>query len=299
MAKIAVTADEAAIGRRPEEPGRLESRLIATGPGWSVEDVVCSCGPHDRPYEEQHGHVTIAIVMSGTFQYRGSGSNGRELMTPGSLLLGSPGQCFECGHEHAVGDRCLSFAFSPEYFEAITRGVRAHENRRAFRSLRLPPLRPLSPVIADACAGLAGPTGVAWEELGVRLAVRAVKLDGDLEPDRRAISRAALARVTGTVRTIEVDPSARWTLVGLAREAQLSPFHYLRTFESLTGVTPHQYVLRLRLRAAATQFAAGKARILDVALEAGFGDVSNFNRAFRAEFGVSPRAYRQSRDLNA
>jgi AraC family transcriptional regulator len=35
------------------------------------------------------------------------------------------------------------------------------------------------------------------------------------------------------------------------------------------------------------------ARILDVALDAGFGDVSNFNRAFRAEFGVSPRFYRQ------
>jgi AraC-like DNA-binding protein len=35
------------------------------------------------------------------------------------------------------------------------------------------------------------------------------------------------------------------------------------------------------------------ALILDVALDAGFGDVSNFNHAFRAEFGISPRAYRQ------
>jgi NAD(P)-dependent dehydrogenase (short-subunit alcohol dehydrogenase family) len=33
-------------------------------------------------------------------------------------------------------------------------------------------------------------------------------------------------------------------------------------------------------------------RILDIALDCGFSDLSNFNRAFRAEFGVSPRVYR-------
>jgi AraC family transcriptional regulator len=34
-------------------------------------------------------------------------------------------------------------------------------------------------------------------------------------------------------------------------------------------------------------------RVLDVALDSGFGDVSNFNHAFRAEFGVNPRQYRE------
>jgi len=78
----------------------------------------------------------------------------------------------------------------------------------------------------------------------------------------------------------------------LAREAALSPFHFLRTFERLTGVTPHQYILRARLREAALRLAAEPAKILDIALDCGFADLSNFNRAFRAEFGVNPRAYR-------
>jgi AraC-like DNA-binding protein len=104
-----------------------------------------------------------------------------------------------------------------------------------------------------------------------------------------------VARVTRVVRRIEAAPGRSATIVELAREARLSPFHFLRTFESLTGVTPHQYVLRARLRAAAARLAAGRARILDVSLEAGFGDLSNFNRAFRAEFGVSPGAYRRAR----
>jgi AraC-like DNA-binding protein len=56
----------------------------------------------------------------------------------------------------------------------------------------------------------------------------------------------------------------------------------------VTGTTPHQYLLRTRLRAAATRLISGTERILDVALDAGFGDMSNFSRAFRTEFGVSP-----------
>jgi AraC-like DNA-binding protein len=271
----------------------LEARVLAEGRGWTVEDVVCSRGPEDRPYDEQHEHVAIAIVTSGTFQYRGSGSNGREMMTPGSLLLGSPGQCFECGHEHGVGDRCLSFRFSPEYFEAITAGTGVRRGKQAFRSLRLPPVRRLAPVIADACAALAGSTEIAWEELGVRLAVRAMEVDGEVNPHRSVIAPAAVARVTRTVRLIEAQSASDLSLVRLAREARLSPFHYLRTFESLTGLTPHQYLLRTRLRAAATRLTSGSAKIVEIALDAGFGDVSNFNRAFRAEFGVSPRVYRQ------
>jgi len=296
LAKIAVSVERGLARRRTHGgPGRVDARVLARGNGWTVEDIVCSCGPQDRSYDEQHEHVAIAIVTSGTFQYRGSGSNGREMMTPGSLLLGNPGQCFECGHEHGVGDRCLSFRFLPEYFEAITAGTRARGAEGRFRSLRLPPVRTLSPVIADACAALAGSTDVAWEELGIRLAARAVQVDGGVEPDRSAISPAAVARVTRTVRLIEGQPATDLTLVRLAREARLSPFHYLRTFESLTGATPHQYLLRTRLRAAATRLATEPAKILDVALDAGFGDVSNFNRAFRAEFGISPRLYRQHR----
>jgi AraC family transcriptional regulator len=296
LAKIAVTLDDALTRRATHGgPGRVEARLLAKGEGWTVEDVMCSCGPHDRPYDEQHEHVAIAIVTSGTFQYRGSGSNGREMMTPGSLLLGGPGQCFECGHEHGVGDRCLSFRFTPEYFDAITAGTGARGATRTFRSLRLPPVRTLSPVIADACAALAGSIDVAWDELGIRLAARAVQVDGDVEPDRSAISPAAIARVTRSARMIEEQPMADLPLVRLAKEARLSPFHFLRLFESLTGATPHQYVLRTRLRVAVTRLATESSKILDVALDAGFGDVSNFNRAFRAEFGVTPTVYRRRR----
>jgi AraC family transcriptional regulator len=111
--------------------------------------------------------------------------------------------------------------------------------------------------------------------------------------DRDGAPPGAAARVTRVVRTIERQLDAGLALASLARDAGLSPYHFLRTFERLTGVTPHQYVLRARLREAAVRLAVEGARVLDIALDCGFGDVSNFNRAFRTEFGVSPRIFRR------
>jgi AraC-like DNA-binding protein len=147
--------------------------------------------------------------------------------------------------------------------------------------------------VARACAALGAPLAVSWEELGVRLAAHAVQLSGGLPSGAPPAPPGAVARVSQAVRRIERHPDDALTLGNLARESRLSPYHFLRTFERITGVTPHQYVLRARLRQAAMRLATEAGKVLDLALESGFGDLSNFNRAFRAEFGMSPRAYRR------
>ncbi|HEV7220687.1 MAG: AraC family transcriptional regulator [Candidatus Acidiferrales bacterium] len=324
MAKIAVEFEPMAP-RRGSVPaaGRPSRRVLACGDGWSVIDVICVAGPHDRPFEERHSNVCIAIVLEGSFQY--GSSAGRELMTPGSLLLGNAGQYFECGHEHGVGDRCLSFSYEPQYFEGLVAETGVQSRSARFSTLRVPPVRELSSLVARACVGLAecGDTApergqstfvvetdkptrnslehasssdagmTMWEEIGVALAARALEIANGGEPSRGSLP-AAEARVTRIVRMIESRPDAQHGLTALAREARLNRYHFLRIFQQLTGLTPHQYVLRARLRRAATQLLMEPARVLDIALDSGFGDVSNFNHAFRAEFGASPRAYRKN-----
>jgi transcriptional regulator GlxA family with amidase domain len=57
-------------------------------------------------------------------------------------------------------------------------------------------------------------------------------------------------------------------------------------------------VLRARLREAAIRLVTEPGNVLDIALDCGFGDVSNFNRPFRTEFGASPRNYRRARIIS-
>lgn len=324
MAKIAVEFERIAPRGIPGSgPGRPANRILAQGDGWSVSDVICNAGPHDRAFEEQHSDVCIAVVIEGSFQYESSA--GRELMTPGSLLLGNAGQYFECGHEHGVGDRCISFAYEPRYFEGLASEAGARGRSARFSPLRVPPVQELSGLVAQACAGLAtsgdrargrgqGPCmaeaervekhsaenaddsddGMSdWEEISLELVGQTLEIARGGRPSR-GNSPAAEARVTRIVRTIESRPDANHGLGLLAQEAKLSRYHFLRIFRQLTGLTPHRYLLRARLRRAATRLLMEPAQVLDIALDSGFGDVSNFNHAFRAEFGASPRAYRKN-----
>ncbi|HET9183915.1 MAG TPA: AraC family transcriptional regulator [Candidatus Angelobacter sp.] len=300
MGNIAVESEPKPVlhSRGAARPAWLE---LARGKGWFVSDVTCCAGPRDRAFEEQHAHMSIAIVTEGTFQYRSS--EGRELMSPGSLLLGNAGQYFECGHEHGTGDHCVSFSYEPDYFEALAEDAGVCATR--FRTLRLRPVREMSPLIARACAEAAKPfnsghaaanesiVALDWEAIGQELAVRALELAAGHKVTA-ASEPAAEARVTRVLRMIESRPDQDHELGSLAREAKLSRYHFLRVFRQLTGLTPHRYILRARLRRAATRLLLEPAKVLDIALDSGFGDISNFNHAFHAEFGVSPRTYRRN-----
>ena len=285
-----------------ETAAPLSGRVLARGDAWSVEDVVCTAGPRDRPFEERHSSVAIAIVLSGTFEYRAGSRPSGELMTPGSVMLGNAGQQFECGHRHATGDRCLSFHYRPDYFEEIAADTGAPSSERRFRALRLPPLRDTSTAISRAIARLSAerstPAELEWDELGIEIASAANRMANGAPASETADLPSTVARITRAVRRMEEglaeSPDSRLTLDELAREASLSAYHFLRTFERVTGVTPHQYVRRLRLRRAGAMLRAGRTRVLDVALDCGFGDVSNFNRSFRTEFGMSPLAFRKA-----
>jgi len=273
-------------------PG-LRVQTLAAGADWGVEDVICTYRPSDSSFEERHSRYRVALVGAGTFQCRSVGAE--TLLTPGALLLGNPHDAFECGHEHGAGDRCLAFGYSAEMFEqlAFEAGVRG---RPRLRGLCVPPIAALAPLVAEASAVWAAAPGEAafgaWEEIGVRLAAAAARFAA--APARVPRTPANAERgVARAVRLIEQNPAAPLAVKVLANEAGLSPFHFVRAFARVTGLTPHRYLKRVRLRQAAVRLATNNSRVIDIALESGFRDVSNFNHAFRAEFGVAPLAQRK------
>jgi AraC-like DNA-binding protein len=255
-----------------------------------VVDVICTSGPGDRAYEERHSAVSVAIVTSGTFEYHTT--VGRAVMTPGSMLLGTTGRCFECGHAHGAGDRCISFRYETGFFERLASDAGAKESARGFAVPRLPPLRDATPVVVEAHRGLLG-HDVGWEELAIRVGAVAARLSEGGSAVSSAVPLHVERRISEVIRELDRSPERERSVAQMAAMAGLSAFHFLRTFTALTGVTPHQYLRRARLREAALRLRDGGTRVIDVAFDSGFADLSAFNKAFRAEFGVSPRSFRR------
>ena len=267
------------------------SRTIAQGGDWSLSEFICRSGPQDKPFEEQHNWYSLSAVTHGHFSYRTS--TGRALLQPGAWLLGNHGKCFECGHEHGVGDRCLSLRLAPTLFHEIAANATQDGSYR-FKLPALPPLPQLLPQLAQLQAWAHKGNSHALIEAVPLLAATVLGAATHHTPtlrrpsarDERRIGRA-LEYIAGHAHEEGLD------LAQLAGVAAMSKYHFLRTFQQTVGVTPHQYLLSVRLRQAALGLASTPQPVARVALDAGFNDLSTFNARFRKMFGAPPRVYRQ------
>ncbi|MER8704884.1 AraC family transcriptional regulator [Mesorhizobium sp. M1088] len=265
---------------------------LASGRGWQVSDVICTASAADRPFEEEHRDFCVAAVTNGTFRYRAR--EGTAMLAPGALLLGNPGTCYECGHEHGAGDRCLSFHFGPAYMERIVADVPGAKTLD-FGTPRLPPLPALVSLLAEAEAAREMADTGAFEELALRIAGAAVTAACSATDRGRTPSRRDQKRVAEAVRRIEVDADRPISLAELADETATSPYHFLRTFRHVAGMTPYQFLLRARLHRAAVRLRTSDQTISAIAFSAGFNDLSTFNRRFRRLMGEAPGNYRARR----
>lgn len=85
------------------------------------------------------------------------------------------------------------------------------------------------------------------------------------------------------------------TLSDLAKACAYSPWHARRIFCEGLGTTPAEYIRRLRLSKSALKLRDEDCKILDLAMEMGFGSVDGYQRAFRREFGCNPKEYALSK----
>ena len=84
---------------------------------------------------------------------------------------------------------------------------------------------------------------------------------------------------------IEKHLSEKINFADIAKASLFSPWYARRLFLTFTGVTPAEYTRKLRLKQSALKLRDGDAKVLDVALDLGFGSVDGYQRAFRKEFG--------------
>ncbi|MBP7064080.1 AraC family transcriptional regulator [Ferrovibrio sp.] len=270
----------------PIQPA-IAARAMAQGRGWRLTEFVCRAGPADRPFEEQHEQVSIAAVLEGSFSYRAD--TGHALLHPGALMLGNAGACYECGHDHATGDRCLALHLAPELFAEISASA-AGSARFRFPAAMLPAGRDLmAPLVALLAAG---EQQLPAEQAAIHLTERVVALLSCQAAPRLVLKARDQRRIGNALQHIAAQAGEPLGLDDLAAVAGMSKYHFLRCFRSVTGLAPYEYLLNLRLRRAALRLCQSSAPVAAIAFDCGFGDLSTFNARFKAQFGLSPRRFR-------
>jgi transcriptional regulator GlxA family with amidase domain len=84
------------------------------------------------------------------------------------------------------------------------------------------------------------------------------------------------------------------SIEALARIVGLSMYHFARAFKQSEGLTPHDYLLRRRVRRAQELLASTDLPLSEIALASGFSDQSHCARRFREHVGITPSSYRWS-----
>jgi AraC-like DNA-binding protein len=252
----------------------------------SVTEFRCTAKRGDKPFAEQYASHSISYVRKASF---GCHCRGRfhELVT-GSILVGHPGDEYTCTHDHVFGDECLSFFLHPELVEAVG------DSRAVWQVGSVPPLPQLMVLGELAQTAADGNSDIGLDELGHLLASRFVEVVSGRRAKPITASLRDRRRAVETALWIDAHSHLEIALDDAAEQAGVSPFHFLRLFSDVLGVTPHQYLLRSRLRHAARRLADDDSPITDIAYDIGFGDLSNFVRTFHRAAGVSPMAFRKA-----
>jgi AraC-like DNA-binding protein len=225
-------------------------------------------------------------VRKGSFGRR---SRGRLFeLVAGSVLVGHPGGEYVCSHDHVRGDECLSFFLQPELVQAIG------DQGDIWQIGCAPPLPELMVLGELAQAAADGRSDIGLDEVGQLFASRFVEVVCGRRAKPASATGRDRRRAVETALWIDAHSPRPIDLDAAAAQAGISPFHFLRLFSTVLGVTPHQYLVRSRLRHAARLLADHDRSVTDVAYDVGFGDLSNFVRTFHRAAGVSPLRFRQA-----
>ena len=117
---------------------------------------------------------------------------------------------------------------------------------------------------------------------------------GGLQPAAEP-ARGGLApwQVKRACEKLESDLGGKVALEQIAAEFDLSVSHFSRAFRISTGLPPHQWLLRQRVKAAKQLMTVRNLPLSEIAISAGFANQSHFTRVFSPMVGVSPGAWRR------
>ncbi len=107
-----------------------------------------------------------------------------------------------------------------------------------------------------------------------------------------SVKKELYKRLSVAVLYIEDNISENLRIENLAALAQMSLFHFIRSFSQVYGLTPHQFIIERRMQAAMQLMSQKKNSITEIAAQSGFTDLPAFCKRFKKRFGVTPTNFK-------
>jgi AraC-like DNA-binding protein len=249
--------------------------------GSAVGEDRCSADPSSPAARWVYRTASIGFVTSGWFEY--ASGDRRVLAAPGAIILGNANEAFSVRHVDTRGNHRLVVSLGRDVLDDVANDAGVAPR---FGAIALSPGKTATRIFAlmralnrNACNDLLYPLAHA-------------ALTAEQHPAAERISARDRRRVQTAVGHIETNFDQPCTLHALADLAGLSRFHFVRMFSTVVGLSPNQYLINTRIRAAAERLIATKAPIADIAFDVGFNDISHFYACFRQALGCTPRQWR-------
>lgn len=283
-----------------------KSVLVGQGPGWEdVRLVVKALPPTAEAFTMPA--VTepfIAWISSGEAEARERDPGGpwRTMhLKQGSFFLTTGGEPYEFGWRtlsYAPFEVTLVLLSLPLFQQALVEVFGKHANRTAMRDVSgsedpalISLLQQLRAEAGRRPASRMFVRGLA-QAIGVHLARNYASLATATRSNTPALPGFKLRRITAWMAEHLAE---EFSLARLAKQAEMSEFHFNRLFKRATGLPPSQYLIRLRLDAARRLLRETDRSVIEVANEVGYTNPSHFSQLFRKDTGLSPSDYRRER----
>ena len=111
-----------------------------------------------------------------------------------------------------------------------------------------------------------------------------------------ALSDTKLGRV---IKAVHEDPAFSWSVSNLAEKAGMSRSAFASHFQTISGITPMQYVTNWRMQTAFEKLRTGKDSAARIAEQSGYQTEASFRKAFKKHMGIGPGAVRRGNALTA
>ncbi len=276
-------------------PTRVVRTSLSLGwQGFLIEKHVTSSGERRTASIDKHV-LSLLTGHSSRFDYRAPSGRVMPFLQACGTLTVTPSGPVPDVRLHAEAE-FLHCAFEEQFIQNVVNEMDDRPNARAFcPALTDTPMRHIIGLLLGEVETDA-PNGTMYvDSLAHALATRYLLLDRGSNAWSDAEASPLPPRILSRVQEkIQANLHTELRLETLAQESGYSRAHFLRMFRVAVGLTPHQYILTLRLRRAQEFLRQKSQNLIDIAAVCGFASQSHMTSVFRKHLAVTPAEYRRS-----